>query len=275
MLEGGRRVHSLRTNFDRNKPIITIITVVRNCEETIEETILSVINQNYQNIEYIIIDGMSTDNTLNIIKKYEKRVSHCVSESDKGIYDAMNKGIQLATGDWVNFMNAGDYFFNNSIISLVVSEIIKQNFDIIYGDFIALDNSTNTKLLVVARSIDSIVKGSVFSHQSCFIKSDVLKINNFDLKYKIAADYNQILSLYLSGKIFHHIELPLAIMTIDGLSYSNIDTYKEQAKIIHKYKPYSKYTLNFIFLISLYYFRLIIGPKGTGYIRKIKWKYIK
>jgi len=261
--------------INKTLPLLSIITVVRNCEETIEETILSIINQNYQNIEYIIIDGMSTDNTLDIIKKYEKHITYWVSEPDKGIYDAMNKGIQLATGDWINFMNAGDYFFNNTTISLVVSEIIKQNFDIIYGNFIALDNSTNTKLLIAARSIHSIVKGSVFSHQSCFIKSDILKINNFDLKYKIAADYNQILLLYLSGKIFHHIELPLAIMTIDGLSYSNIDTYKEQAKIIHKYKPYSKYTLNFIFLISLYYFRLIIGPKGTGYIRKIKWKYIK
>ena len=275
MLEGGRRVNELSTNFEKNKPIITIITVVRNCEETIEKTILSVINQNYQNIEYVIIDGMSTDNTLNIIKKYEKDLSYFVSESDKGIYDAMNKGIQLATGDWVNFMNAGDYFFDNSTTSLVVSEIGKHNFDIIYCDFVALDNSTNAKTLEAARSIDSIVKGSVFSHQSCFIKSDVLKINKFDLKYKIAADYNQILLLYLSGKIFHHIELPLAIMTIDGLSYSNIDTYKEQAKIIQKHKLNFKYTLNFILLISLYYFRLIIGPKVTGYIRKIKWKYFK
>ena len=145
MFEGGRRVDELKTNFVKNKPVISIVTVVRNCENTIEDTIINLINQEYPNIEYIVIDGGSTDGTLKKIRKYEKSIDYWISEPDGGIYDAMNKGIDLATGEWVNFMNAGDYFFNNSTINLIVSEIRKQNFDIIYGDFIVAHQNFNHK----------------------------------------------------------------------------------------------------------------------------------
>ena len=104
-----------------NNPKISVVTVCYNAVDLIEETILSVINQTYRNVEYIIIDGASTDGTVDIINKYRDKIAYFVSEPDKGIYDAMNKGIKVATGEWLNFMNAGDVFSSNTIVSEVVS----------------------------------------------------------------------------------------------------------------------------------------------------------
>ena len=109
---------------------ISVITVCLNASKTIEQTILSIINQTYDNIEYIIIDGVSTDGTLDIIKKYESKISLCQSEPDNGIYDAMNKGLKLATGDFLIFMGADDVFYNENVIYKVASEI--DNYDDIY-----------------------------------------------------------------------------------------------------------------------------------------------
>lgn len=103
---------------------ITVITVVYNGIDYIEDTILSVINQDYSNIEYIIIDGKSDDGTMDIVEKYATKISYWVSESDNGIYDAMNKGIKVATGDWIIFMNCGDYFFSSDIITQVFSQML-------------------------------------------------------------------------------------------------------------------------------------------------------
>ncbi|MCI5136399.1 MAG: glycosyltransferase [Candidatus Electrothrix sp. AW2] len=115
--EGGLRTQGYfkRSLPDKDKPLITVITVVFNGVQRLEETILSVIGQTYDNVEYIIIDGGSTDGTLDIIRKYEHAIDYWVSEKDRGIYDAMNKGIDLTTGEWMNFMNAGDSFFSKNI----------------------------------------------------------------------------------------------------------------------------------------------------------------
>jgi len=117
-------------------PNITIITVSYNAVKTIEDTILSVINQTYPNIEYIIIDGGSTDGTLDIIKKYQDKITYWVSEPDKGIYDAMNKGTLKATGVWLNFMNAGDTFYDHQVLEKVFKDKDWSNTDVIYGDVV-------------------------------------------------------------------------------------------------------------------------------------------
>ena len=106
-------------------PKITIVTISYNIVTYIEKTILSVVNQTYPNIEYIVIDGGSTDGTLDVIKKYSDKITYWVSESDKGIYDAMNKGIDAATGDWINFMNAGDVFYHNNVIDEIIPFLTK------------------------------------------------------------------------------------------------------------------------------------------------------
>lgn len=273
MLSGGTRNYSNKNKSSSDNPLITVITVVWNSKELIEKTILSIVNQNYNNIEYIIIDGGSTDGTLDIIKKYEYCIDFWKSEPDKGIYDAMNKGIASAKGEWINFMNAGDVFFNNHTTKDVV-ENIKSHFDVIYGDFISFNNISGASLLVKAKSLKSIFRGNIFSHQSCFIKSVVLRDNLFDIKYKIAADYNQMLGLFLKRKVFFYVPIPFAVMTIGGISYSNIKTYIEQIKIVHFYKPYSYDLLFYIPSLFLSCLRILLGQRVTSLVRRLKWRYL-
>ena len=115
------------------KPKISIITVCYNAVELIEKTIQSVLSQSYDNIEYIIIDGKSTDGTVEVIQRYAGRLAHWSSEPDGGIFDAMNKGLGLATGEWVNFMNAGDWFYDDDVVAQIV-EKIDSKLTIIYGN---------------------------------------------------------------------------------------------------------------------------------------------
>ena len=114
-------------------PIISVVTICYNAVECIEETMLSVLNQTYDKVEYIVIDGGSKDGTVDIIKRYAHRLAYWTSEPDKGIYDAMNKGIQKANGEWINFMNAGDTFYSSTVIQEVFSKVSLSS-DIIYGD---------------------------------------------------------------------------------------------------------------------------------------------
>ncbi|MDE5678407.1 glycosyltransferase family 2 protein [Phocaeicola sp.] len=118
----------------KTNPLISVVTVSYNAVSTIEQTILSVVRQTYPHIEYIIIDGGSTDGTVEVIKKYADRIAYWVSEPDKGIYDAMNKGIKVATGEWINFMNCGDYFAGNDVLQKVFSNNIPQGKTFLYGD---------------------------------------------------------------------------------------------------------------------------------------------
>ncbi|MDB4026803.1 glycosyltransferase [Candidatus Thioglobus sp.] len=120
-----------------SKPMVSIVTIVYNDEEYLEETIQSVLSQTYDNVEYIVIDGGSTDGTLDVIKQYKDRIDHWISEEDRGIYDAMNKGVNLAKGEWINFMNSGDVFHDNDVLLNFYKESKKsQNIDFFYSDSI-------------------------------------------------------------------------------------------------------------------------------------------
>ncbi|GHT88667.1 hypothetical protein FACS1894137_17110 [Spirochaetia bacterium] len=129
---GGLRSRNSVKKYLENKPLITIITVVYNDEKRLEKTILSIVNQTYENIEYIIVDGESTDSTINIIKQYEDKIDYWISEPDKGIYNAMNKAIDLSCGEWINFMNSGDIFYAHDVLEKIFSSNRKP---FVYSDF--------------------------------------------------------------------------------------------------------------------------------------------
>lgn len=161
-----------------DKPLITVITVCYNAISDIEKTIQSVIHQLYSNIEYVIIDGGSVDGTVKIIEKYHDKISYWISESDKGIYDAMNKGVDKATGEWVCFMNAGDTFYSSNTI-LSVSDCFCHQYDIVYGK-VNMVNRSYSKLVTPATVPDK-NNPMPFNHQAVFTKTDLLKRMPFDL----------------------------------------------------------------------------------------------
>ena len=147
-------------------PKISIVTVCYNAEKDIEKTIHSVINQTYDNIEYIVIDGGSNDGTLSMINKYASKIDKIISEPDKGIYDAMNKGITLAKGDWINFMNAGDSYVDADVLKLV-SDNINNNCDIIYG--VKNIEEEFAYYYVKAKPIEMLNTEMPFCHQTVFL----------------------------------------------------------------------------------------------------------
>jgi len=131
--ESGLRKEGYFKKSYSSKPLVTILTVTYNSEQFLEETIQSIINQTYDNIEYIIIDGGSTDKTLNILKKYEDMIDYIISEPDKGMYDALNKGFLLASGELINFCNSDDMLYSNNTIQKIIDIYIQEDFDFSYG----------------------------------------------------------------------------------------------------------------------------------------------
>lgn len=167
-------------------PLISVITISYNEVATIEQTILSIINQTYPNIEYIIIDGGSKDGTVDIINKYANKIDYWVSEPDKGIYNAMNKGINNARGKYLNFMNAGDCFYSEQSLANVFNEI---DYDIDYIAGIAIySNGSLWRPVKSNFSFVDIFKGGVANHQASFIKRDLFDRGKYDESLQIISD---------------------------------------------------------------------------------------
>lgn len=204
-------------------PIITIITVVRNCERTVENTLLSIINQNYPNIEFIIIDGASTDNTKVIIRKYEKFINFWSSEPDNGIYDAMNKGIANAKGEWIIFMNSGDLFVNDDVLKNIFETTIAANIQIIYGHTILkyahIEKIQKNEDILKMQKQKGII---IINHQSTIIRRMAFQqIGKYDLRFKITADnhwLNRAIKHFGLDSLYY-INFPIAIFDkTEGLS---------------------------------------------------------
>lgn len=198
----------------------SIVTVSFNASQHIEETILSVLNQDFKDYEYIIVDGGSTDGTVDIIRKYSDKLTYWISEKDHGIYDAMNKAIDLLKGNWVNFMNAGDIFYNDNVLSSIAKEI-DFNYGVIFGDVIV------NKFNITAREKSSHLykKRSAlslgFNHQASFLRSDLAKKYKYNTNFKVAADFDLFLRVHKSGIEFKKVNTIVAIYDVNGFSVTN------------------------------------------------------
>jgi len=216
--------------------LISIITVVYNNVELIENTIKNVLSYEMDHLEYIIIDGGSTDGTVEVIKKYLDKISIFISEPDKGIYDAMNKGARMARGEWINFMNAGDEFAIRSFDSL--QKVMKdEKCSVIYGDVI-IKREDGSLFVDVARPLDQINYLLNFCHQSSFVRTKLLLETPFSLNYKISSDYDFFLNMFKKGYKFEYINESISMFALGGISTGISKQYlKERLSIITSVHP--------------------------------------
>jgi len=237
---------------------ITIITVSYNSALHIEGAINSVTNQNHENIEHIVIDGSSTDGTQKILEKNTEKLAYWISEPDKGIYDAMNKGIARATGDIIGILNSDDFYFDNSVISKIAGAFSDEKTDAVFGDliFVDPDNLERTVRTYSSKNWhpDRFAKGYMPAHPTFFIRKKFYeKYGLFETDYEIAADYEMLIRLLYVHKLnYKYLPMKMVKMRKGGVSSnglkSNITLNNEIIKACRKHgiktsalKIYSKY----------------------------------
>lgn len=215
---------------------LSIITVCFNAENTIERTIKSILEQTFTEFEWVVVDGKSTDTTNEIIKKYLQEFErkgvkvNYRSESDKGIYDAMNKGAQRATGEYLTYMNADDLYYKNDSIERVITILDNTSADIVYGDCCFI--KPTEQYIEKAKAIETITYHLPFCPQAAFVKSELQRQLQFDTQFRISADYDFFLRAYLQGKQFQRVEQVVAYFTFGGASNENlVRTYKEDVAV--------------------------------------------
>lgn len=219
---------------------ISIITVVWNNAKTIKDAIDSVLSQTYKNIEYIIVDGGSTDGTVEIVRSYGNKISKFISEKDNGLYDAMNKGIRLATGDIVGILNSDDFYKSNDVLELVVNEFMSKDIDCLYGDLEYVDANDTDKVIRYWKSkpfhVGLFQKGWHPAHPTFYVKRECYeKYGLFNFDFKIAADYEIMLRFLERYKLkSSYVNKTFVKMRVGGESNrslkniikANIESYK-------------------------------------------------
>jgi glycosyltransferase involved in cell wall biosynthesis len=208
---------------------LSIVTVCYNSVKTIEQTIRSVLSQNNGSYEYIIIDGGSDDGTLDVIKRYEDNIAYFISEPDKGLYDAMNKGVLAASGDIISFLNSDDWYFEYTV-NRVLQEFKYGDYDIVYGDIFFIKDGF-PPICQKSEIVD--IYNNPPNHQIVFARTDLFaKIGMYDLQYPLAACFDWLLKAYVAGYKFQYIPLPLTNYRLDGLSSREAKQNVKEAKCI-------------------------------------------
>jgi len=255
---------------------VSVITVCYNAEQTIEKTISSVLSQTYNDIEYIIVDGLSKDGTMEIVKRNRLSIAEVISEPDIGIYDAMNKGIRLAHGDLLFFLNADDVFVDDSVIAHVIDAFMPDD-DIIFGDILVCDEN-NDKYLHISRSgftkfnfIDSTInQPATFYTQMAFKRCGL-----FNTQYRVGGDFEWYLRAVNKKLHFHHIKLNIAVFKLGGIS-TNQKTLqlskKERNAIVNEYYTNIEQYLYHIFYKRISWRMLKYTPSlWSAWCRLARW----
>ena len=253
--QGGLKTRNLVKKSYPNRPLITVVTAVYNGQEYLEQTIQSVFNQNYDNVEYIVVDGGSTDQTLEIIQRYESTLDYWLSEPDEGVYYAMNKGIMLANGELIVLLNADDFFHEDSLSRVVEMFMLNQKKEAIYyGNAYILYEDLQTTSLRKANLNFKKCMGVI--HQTMFVSKEVYKKHGlYDLKYSNAADYDFAIKTFLKHVPYIYIDHPMA--------YSR----RREGRISEKFakrsmaEEYEIFKVNYGFLGYVYFYRNFLFSK--------------
>jgi glycosyltransferase involved in cell wall biosynthesis len=215
------RAHRRSVVYDAALPVITVITVVYNAAAALRRTAQSVAASTYRNIEYIVVDGGSKDDTVDVIHEFADTINCWISEPDKGIYDAMNKGISLAQGKWLLFLNAGDTFVNNAVLAEVSKFCVvpeNQNADLLFGDVLMVHNNGREETRNLQNTVSFLLRNMI-CHQCIFYNREVFKrIGLFDTQYRYIADFDHLVRARWGGLTIRKIDLLIARYTLDGLS---------------------------------------------------------
>ena len=206
------------------KPLrISVITVCYNAAATIEQTILSVLNQTYQDIEFIIVDGNSTDGTIDIVKKYQDKIAHWISEPDTGIYEAMNKGIDLASGDYVYFLGADDSLFDKHAMEKISRHLRETKPEVLCGKIYVVDDVFCTRTQRKTGrplTVEEVYSGQIAPHQGMFVQAELIRKYRFNELYKIAGDYDLFLRLNKDGCRIQYVNNVVAYYSNGGVGAS-------------------------------------------------------
>ena len=249
--EGGLRTRgSFLKKTELDRPLITIITAVLNGTSHLEQTIQSVLNQGYDNIEYIIVDGGSTDGTLDIIRRYDDKLAYWLSEPDKGIYDAMNKGIALSNGEIVGLINSDDYYEKGAIEQVIdaYGKYGVNNRTIIYGNYYILDEIINVKTELLSDL--RFWRGMSICHQAMFVTRDIYQtVSLYDTTLKYAADYDFLVNAIRTHVNFINTDKFLVTFRNVGATYNNVlSSYKESLSILRQHSGlFSRHFMMFFF----------------------------
>lgn len=207
---------------------ISIITITYNSAATVEQTIRSVVSQSYPHVEYLIIDGQSTDDTLTIVKRYQDKISVVVSEKDQGLYDALNKGIALATGDVIGILHSDDFYLHDRVLQNYADVFLKQKPDAVYSDLYYVDKNDTDKIIRKWKSGEyrpgSFINGWMPPHPTFFVKKEIyLRYGTFNLSFKSAADYELMLRFIHKHRIkVAYLPEYTVKMRVGGKSNKNI-----------------------------------------------------
>ncbi|MCB6828883.1 glycosyltransferase family 2 protein [Megamonas funiformis] len=221
---------------------ISVIMATYNAEKTVEKTIKSIITQTYKNIEFIIIDGGSKDKTIEIIKKYHKYISYWVTEKDNGIYDALNKGIERASGEYIYILGADDFFCDNNIIENVVNNL-DDSIDVLSGSVFLMQFNMKKLFNNYSKEIknnldeEDLINILLPPHQGLFVKSNIMKKYLFDIKYKLRADFKFELIMLTSNFNIKFVNFPIAFYSVEGISNrKTIEMIEETINILKELK---------------------------------------